>query len=464
MHERTLEGRWWLPDTPNNKHGGRLTFSASTGCRLEVFGALLDADPLSVREVRVPVIHGSVSSHETGNDITLFDCLRTGVKAHGSFQQQDLRPALAALGPHLRSEKLLSIRVCELSFTQLPSWLIVSGFSIKFHQRTWKSGQPLKYTLKYRPVRLPTIVTPIGKIKFNLRSLPPIFPTRAYPLQEFVGLEVRPLKATSFREFKHRALWYLQNFLTFATNRRNIIKSVFVKVGRRKDVYELLFAHAFDGDEPAHPIEMLFSYLHIASRAAEVFTRWIELYDRLGPALNAIYSVLYGNIGQTDVQFLNVVQAAESYDRRMHGESIITAEEHQERVAEVVAASPEEYRAWLEGKLNRSEKPFLNERLARLFDRPGKAFWSRMFSSKAKMKSQLWRIAEWRNALSHVTSDAASITENLTFMHEAMNQLIAAIKANLLLDLQFSEDELLACFRYNQSYIFRSRADDERER
>jgi hypothetical protein len=464
MHERTLEGRWWLPDTPNNKYGGRLSFSSSTGCRLKIFGALLDGDLLSLREVRVPVIHGSVSSNETGSDITLFDCRRIGVRTHGDSHEQDLRPAVAALGPHLSSEKLLSVRVAELSFTQLPSWLLVSGFSIKFHQKTWKSGQPLKYTLKYRPVRLQKIVTPIGKIKFNLRSLPPIFPTRTYPLQEYVGLEVRPHKATPFREFKRRTLWYLQNFLTFATNRRNTVKGVFVKIGRRTDVYELLFDHAFESDEPAHPIEMLFSYPQIVSRASEVFTRWIEIYDRLGPALNAIYSVLYGNIGQTDIEFLNVVQAAESYDRRMHGETIITAEEHQTRVAAILAASPEEHRVWLEGKLDRSEKPFLNERLARLFDRPGKAFWSRMFSSKAKMKSQLWRIAEWRNTLSHVTSDAASITENLAFMHEAMNQLIAAIKANLLLDLQFSEDELLACFRYNQSYIFRSRADNERER
>src|SRR6185369_211014 len=170
MYDRTIEGNWWRPDAPNERYGGRLSFSSSSGCRLEVLGPLAPDGPFSVYDVRLPVIHGSVRSQETGNGVTLFDCFRAGLTTQGEFHRQEFTCALAALGPHLTSHEQLRVRTCELSFTQLPSWLMVSGFDIKFQQRKWKSGQALKYTLKYTPVRLPPILTAVGKITFKLRS------------------------------------------------------------------------------------------------------------------------------------------------------------------------------------------------------------------------------------------------------------------------------------------------------
>jgi len=455
MRERTLEGTWWVPGVADHKIGGRLTFTPSDGCRLELLGVLAPDNLFSIADVRVPVIHGWVSSTETGNDITLFDSSRAGTTVHGRFSRQSLRPQLAALGAHLESRERLKVRSCEASFTQLPNWLMAGGFVLRLPPGRWKAGQKLKYTLRYNPITLPLVRTPSCSFTFELRSLPPIVAARTYPLHESVTMRIKPTEPVTFANL--RAFWYLQNFFTFAADARSAPTSVHLSITGDKRLLELLFAFDVESDEPAHPLDMLFVYPTIAERASEVFSRWFELYEQLGPALNSMLSVVYGRIGLTDIRFLNVLQAAESYDRRMRGESIVTPLEHEQRVASIIAAAPVEHREWAAGKLAHSDEPSLNERLGRMFDRLGKPFLARMFPSRTKMKGQLWRMAEWRNRLTHVTAEADDIQKGIRFLHVATNQLLTALKANLLLDLGFSEMELAECFKHNQTYLFFSR-------
>jgi hypothetical protein len=459
MRERTLEGTWWVPGAADHKIGGRLTFTPSDGCRLELLGGLTTDKLFSIAGVRVPVIHGWVSSTETGNDITLFDSSRAGTTVHGRFSRQSLRPRLAALGAHLESRERLKVKSCEASFTQLPNWLMAGGFVLRLPRGRWKAGQKLKYTLRYNPITLPLVRTPICSFTFELRSLPPLVAARTYPLHESVTVRIRPTEPVAFENL--RAFWHLQNFFTFAADAQSRPTSVHVNITDDSRLLELLFAFDVEAGEPAHPLEMLFVYPTIAERASEVFSRWFELYEQLGPALNSMLSVVYGRIGLTDIRFLNVLQAAESYDRRMRGESIVTPLEHEQRVASIIAASPVEYREWVSGKLAHSDEPFLNERLGRMFGRLGKPFVTRMFSSRTKMKRQLWRMAEWRNRLTHVTAEADEIDKGLRFLHVATNQILTALKANLLLDLGFSEVELAECFKHNQMYLFFSRQEED---
>ena len=115
-----------------------------------------------------------------------------------------------------------------------------------------------------------------------------------------------------------------------------------------------------------------------------------------------------------------------------------------------------EYREWVFGKLSAAHEPFLSERLRRVFGRLSPDFLRPMFASRSDLKSTLWRIGVWRNALTHVTADVDEIGANLRWLHVATNQLLIALKANLLLDLGFEVGDLPTRFQYDQTYRFYS--------
>lgn len=445
---------WWQPDRPDERVGGYFTFKASEGSELRLLATLTARQPFNMNEQRIPVLHGTVSLPGGGNAITLFDCLSVGTHLHGAYSSERLHPAVAALGAHIKSYDHVRVATCELTYTLLPQWFALTGFRPRIYGKRWRAGESMRYRLAYSPVRPPLIKTSLGTIRFLVRSLLPIMPSRNYDLHEYVGLQVRPPKPIHLEELRRGILWYLQNFLTFATDHRCTVGSIYVKLARRPELIELLFRERVESDEPPPHLEMLFTYPQIFARASEVFSSWFQLYNRLGPALNALFSVIYGSVSSTDVRFLNAVQAAESYDRRLRPVDVIKTESHNVRVESIMEAAPEEFRPWLRGKLHTSNEPFLNERLQRVFERPGEAFWKHMFGSRKKMRSRVWQIAQWRNALTHVTADIDEIREHLLDLHVATNQIVSAVKANLLLDLAFTEEQISTAFKYNQTYQF----------
>ena len=67
-------------------------------------------------------------------------------------------------------------------------------------------------------------------------------------------------------------------------------------------------------------------------------------------------------------QFLNLVQAIESYHRRQIKNHVLPKDEHKNRLEIVLDSVPGEYKEWLKDKLQHSNEPTLKERLIELFE------------------------------------------------------------------------------------------------
>jgi hypothetical protein len=119
-----------------------------------------------------------------------------------------------------------------------------------------------------------------------------------------------------------------------------------------------------------------------------------------------------------------------------------------------MAAAPPEDVEWLKGKLAFSGEPFLNERLNALFERLSDQFTSRMFQKEEEMKEAARQIGRWRHKLTHMRAKPAEIAANLVDIHVCTTQLLLTLKANLLLDLGFSHDDVIEAFRYNDAYNY----------
>jgi hypothetical protein len=119
MHERTFDGIWWVPGGAAAPVGGRLTFTSGKGLRLYTTGELV-TQLEAASGVKIPFVFGTISSIETGNDITLHDVSRTETSSQGRFVQQHFTPRLAVLGAHVEHTKVSN---AEVSFNHLAAWL-----------------------------------------------------------------------------------------------------------------------------------------------------------------------------------------------------------------------------------------------------------------------------------------------------------------------------------------------------
>lgn len=449
---------WWVPGETDREIPGRLTFSSTEGARLELFGGLGPEPEGKIGAERLPVIYGR--THDA--DITLFRALRTRATllVHRDWAREAFVSSSVLMGGHVESWEALQITASELALTQLDEWLDVGGFSAEVSDpKDADATAEFLYRVTYRRVDIPSVFVRGATFKFAFETSAPLSFSREINLREHARLLITLDAPMAFEDFNRTFVWRTQNLLTFAVDRPSEVTNIRVKLVQNGRWAEVIRSGRPDRIEAKGVPHVLFAYTHVSGRLAALLESWFTLYDQLGPALNSVFSVIYNDVRPLDTKFLNIAQAAESYHRRQNPLTPEQLQQHSDRVERIVATAPEADKEWLRGKLAHAAEPFFTERLAALFGRLGDDFLRPMFPTSKKLDGGIRHIAEWRNKLTHMRAEPEQILTALTDIYARTNQLLFMLKANLLLDLGFDHEHLLAAFKYNQTYRFFSRRD-----
>lgn len=447
MREQTYDGEWWRPEDADRRVGGRMKFSPQHGLRLTLFGLLLDDLDRQRRRGHLPVILGNVSSMAFGNDVTLLACRWDGDRLHGTYQEQHFRSDFALLGVHLPSPSSAVVTGCDVSFTNLDTWVDVSGLVVA-------AEADEGYHVRYDRPALPELETSVGAIALTLKSPFPFVTHRAVDVREWCSLAVRATEPHSVEEFRYRILWPLQNFMTFATNRANAITDIQMIVAGHSSPVGILFRHPFIAAISENVLEMLFKYSDVKSRLADVLDRWFSLYCSIGSVLNSLVAIAYQRVTLPDAKFLALAQAAESYHRNLTASAPTSPAAHAKRVAEIMEAYKGPHRGWLAKRLKQPAEMTLPDRIQSLFDRLGEEFLAPMLGASPPIADTAQAMGKWRNDLAHLKVSPEFVVERLLSLHVATNRLLITLQANILLDLGFARDDLGARFRHNDEYRY----------
>jgi hypothetical protein len=458
MEEREFEGYWWTPEEPERRVPGRLRYSPTEGARLELLGSLSNpADFGRVGANRLAVVFGA-TRHD---DVTIFGALQTATTllVDPLYAREAFVSSLLLVGAHIPVLGELDISACQVKFSQLDEWLDLGGFGVELVDPAHADDvDDFLFRVTYRRVSLPSVTARDMQFAFEFESSVPLNFKRALDLRESSRLDITPVKPQRFDQFDREVLWPLQNLITFAVDRPNVLTSLRVKVGDQRWA-DILRSDRTDELTPRGLALLLFAYSHVKERLSNFLDAWFVLYERLGPALNAMFSVIYNDVRPTDTKFLNIAQAAESYHRRLNPVPDEMLQDHKGKVDRILSAVSPDDRNWLSGKLAHSGEPFFTERLTALFERLGEDFLKPMFPTKKKLESGVWRIADWRNKLTHMRAEPSEISAGLREIFVCTNQLFICLKANLRLDLGFDQKHLADAFRFNQTYLVFSRKD-----
>ena len=108
---------------------------------------------------------------------------------------------------------------------------------------------------------------------------------------------------------------------------------------------------------------MLFTFKDISEKFSFFLKNWFRKAELLEPVYDLYFGTLYNPGMYLNNEFLNLVQAIESYHRRTMKNYELAEDQHQKRIAEILSAVPDKYEEWLGKKLKYSNEPSLRKRL-----------------------------------------------------------------------------------------------------
>jgi ApeA N-terminal domain 1 len=457
MDDVEYSGLWWLPSNPQNKVAGTLSFSNQDGIELKLIGALEGLEGFAGfnnLNQRHPVIWGLTTS---GKSITLSGCLAAGFRMGlPGFVSRDYWIHLCFLSAHLTEEQL-QFKKIVVEYSRLIDWVRTSGLTM-----TWYENEPNKRQFNYTLPEEIKAITTKGKVSIDFSFHPEGDFFDEMHLRQSISIEIETDQEREFDDLQLRYIRPFQNFLTLATTKPNSIVSVQVYsrhisfeksdgTGVVETPIEVIFPQRHleeKSDKVLIPQYMLFT-LHDISDFQDTVERWLNVSDELDSVCNLFFGIMYNSSMYLEQEFLNMVQAVESYHRRRMKNNVLPKSEHKARVRAILSEAPDEYRDWLKEILNYSNEPRLKHRLSELFDKV-EIVLSSLISSKEEFSK---KVADTRNYLTHYDlylkdkaakgGEIALLTAQLSFM----------LQACLLFELGFSQDKCAEVFRRNQGYI-----------
>ncbi len=363
MEERQLDGLWWLPGKEDIRIPGTMTFSPREGVKLVLQGAFRRLEQVG-SSIPPTVILGVAG----GTFVTLVDCLGSKQKlTMPGDLREEFFARLAYLGAHLTDPQDALFTKAKVKLTYLEDWVGRSGFDFDYE----REGSHLKgFSLKYRYPEEVSANTRVGSIVISFGFTTKVDLLAKAEIGQSAHLRIETPEALPLDVWLRKLVGPLQDFLTLATRQPSGLTELTFQVesstegeaqaGAQVEDVEVLFRSRYvdaKGGSRLVRHDMLFTLNDLTSDFEVSLDAWLGAVDDLDSVCNLFFSVSYASEMYLHSQFLNFVQAAESYHRRRMSNEVLSRSDHRKRVDSVLAAVPDEHSEWLREQLDYSNEP-----------------------------------------------------------------------------------------------------------
>ena len=436
MENFVKNGIWWLPDAPEKRLAGTLTFDKENGGTLNIVGAFIDhiQNYIDRKTLNPSVILGKTTDGEL---TTLIECHSIGSKVIISSieppQSSTFSVTAILLGEHFATLEDVKFNSIEARYRHLDQWLEISGFE------TIRSPKGL--TVNYNHPK-----TESFSLSDSL-SLAIFFKTK-------VDEQTRPqtestISQKAFLRIKSNILRHINDFTDDL-----ICVSQFLSLGVRHAVILLDLSGNIDGEVtkevqifyvPPNADQfydvilsidrMLFPYSFVKDDFQSYIWKWYSIKDEFKPIIESFFSIRSNPSSYPRHKFLSYMQAIESYHRKKFSGKLIADELYNLSLKPALIKTIEE-------KLNSDDKDnfvrkleYLNEFSLR--NRLKELFASEMF--KPLIKTQpiapfVDQLVNWRNYLTHFDKSLEAQCNNFQVLKGIVPKL-EPILETLILEL-----------------------------
>lgn len=441
LEDRLWKGLWHDLRDPDAEVAGELAFSQANS-ELALIGRLpaFSDEPIAPWGlVDRPRICGITTD---GEAITLERCIPRSATAGRGVPVERHHADVILVGAHYELDEEVVFDAIEFQFTHLDQWATVSGFHSSW---SWREDEKTidSLSVTFTPPESitaklddgTTISIDFGWSTSGLRQV-----TTESVIQQHATVLVRFTRHTPLSDALAIG-GQLRNFLNLAVGAavypRKIVGIVDPTANAEPELLtgltpaslrvEVLYGlsdqpQTEELNETREPYTMTFTLADVVDSLGERFGRWRENYKRLKPTFDLFFAVNYSAMRYIDPQFLALVQAIETYDRRTNGDVF-----------------PE----WVPNEDRRGRRePTLRMRLERIYKSAGTVA-TRVADD---LDSFIGSVVDARNYYTHYDERLEDSAPKGIELVPLTAQLKALTEALLLRELDFSVEEIDTIF------------------
>lgn len=470
IEEFEYKGIWWLSDDPEEKIAGTLSFTPGKGAVLDLMGSFENIKSTNYKgsitkkvwagELFEPEIMLGTSSG--GKKITLHKCFETNKRYSSSgFPTSSFYANIVFIGWHFTKPEELKFKSFFVNYPHFEEWSKIGVFSHCLESEE-KSKQ---YEVKYEVPEPVKAKIDNFKISFDHNLNISGDWLREVNLKHTTFIKIEPEDELHFEEYQS-ILYHLQNFLSLATTRAIYPLSIEATTEQYKRV------STFPKGKVHHPhieifynvigkvdlskklthYDMLFTFEDISEQFETYLQNWFDKADLLKPVYDLFFGTLYNPSMYLEFQFLSLIQAVESYHRRMFGGEYLSDEGYKEVYDALVNAIPDSveggFKDSLKSRIRYGNEFSLRTRLRGIFESDK---YREIISEFIENKDAfIGGVVDTRNYLTHYEGEEkAAIGEEIDpFIYK----LKILLEMCLLTELGFSSEEIKKLFSRNKRY------------
>jgi hypothetical protein len=468
-HEWT--GKWWLPEQPDQKVAGVLTYDPDQGILLRLIGGwdyevtleMQNGSAVTMGQLKQwPLVLGTASN---GQAVTLLDASATEAKRTYSVNKADDSPdflhltsATLMVGCHLRSPNEAAFVAGAMCVENLTTWSERTGVETI---RTRKAN-PGDRSSEIGMTRLSPIVARAPGLSIKLHHLSSdAFAefTRAGAIarvSEHASLEFNVDEKQSL-DFWNDLAGSAADLLSLSSMKSCGIMSMHLYLPATPEsypedhpqrnqrpevqVYQRMVVKAQPNGKAVEKRDFV---LTLNDRDfEELMPRWLAIRQKFAAARSMILGLQYVEGGYLENRVVTAVSAAEAMHRALDPEPPIPLSEFKALRKSLLAHVDPARKAWLADRLtDHSNVPTLKERLLDLAERVGAP------GSALAADPDQWAKAakDSRNTIAHVGSSSHELEK----LHAVVEVTSGIVILNLLHELGVQEDRLLLAVRQNR--------------
>lgn len=437
MAVEEFSGYWWLPEEPDHKLSGKLTFSSQEGLELNLNGIFDE------KSACTPLGTNILGETSFGEKITIYQAFYTGSERVITDEHPGASSYISQrgfVGHHFHTmEDTKFIRVAYHP-THLDEWLSLPIMEFEYQE----DGFSIRYT---RPESLSFHLAEEISIRILFSSYGPKIGSTVTKLdfQHKAYLSIELEKEQHFSHFGE-LLFHLNNFFALAVMQpvqpRDLEGEVLIddpETGKSATRLVRILQPLFDQSDPQkiYRCHMLFTYNDIEEKLGEYLKNWFGKREHLNPVFDLFFGVLqYSSYPVTT--FLNYAQALETYHIRTKSNDIDPPDVHRKRIKAILSSVPEEYREWVQPRISFGNSPTFAQRLHEVIDINPRPVSGMAGSHQVFVK----RVRDSRNYYTHYNPSLEKKAARGGRLKGLSNVLGSMLEGVLLLEAGFSLDNV----------------------
>ena len=311
MQSLQRDGLFWLPNNPERRVGGQLTFDPQHGLQLQLFGSLQSIEFPESSGIPHLNVHGVTKQGE----VTLHGCFVVKAELTGDeVLSETYRPESVLDGEHVNDVESLRFERANIGLFDLSEWVWKSGIT-REHEDSQSSGVGRVTKIVYTPPENQNIDTEFGQLGLTQRADYDSSGTRRFSLQTTRLIHLAFSEPVAIDRIT-RIAGSLQDMLTICTGKPSSVESVAVArldSQQYMGVLRNMIGPETQNLKDSHPAEMWLTFDDAGG--LDFMRQWLMVNARYGIVARLLVDHLYHTSPYVDVRFLNAVIAAEAFLR-----------------------------------------------------------------------------------------------------------------------------------------------------